>query len=518
MNQRTPAWRGPRRSPRRSRPAAAALCALAAAAALAAPAAPGVALAAPPPPTPIFVDASAGPEPCMASNPRTVGYRPDRIVLRPPIGMSQATAINKVQGALAAIGYPAVVGPVETILMPPPPPVAPLAARRAGSRAAASGSAASDDATVKILSVTLSVPSPDSPKIVKLARRLRLPPYNLPASPDYEMEPSSGPIGMWPNGMPRLASGLTPPRAATLGAGVTAALYDTGMGPTAQSNQPPNVSKLTPADVETIDGNGDGIVDLYYGNHAPAIGGVFATLAPAAVVKVSRMTEPDGLATDVSATRRMASTLRNANDHNNWPDMIVNAFGSPACETGTGADLAPLGLEAVAEAVDVHDQALIVASAGNENTSRPYYPAAFPGVVAVGAVDTSVDADLNPWTSPSRSGPRASFSNFGTWVDAFGSGVKLPTTHVIGLRFEPNGPIFGGYGEVDGTSFAAPEVASLIAEHMAATGKDADAAWADVAASGTRCSTANGGGVALALTSMTASATTPKPKATPSAC
>jgi hypothetical protein len=511
MNQRKPAGR----APWRARPAAAALCALASVATLAAPAGPRVALAAPPPPTPIFADTSAGPEPCMASNPRTVGYRPDRIVVRPPIGMSDATVINKVQAALAAIGYPAVVGPLETILMPPPPPVAPLASRRAGSRTAASGS---DDGSVKIVSVTLSVPNPESPKIVKLARKLRLPPSNLPASPDYEMEPSSGPIGMWPQGPPRPTGGPTPPRTATLGAGVTVALYDTGMGPTNQSNQPPNISKLTPADVETIDGNGDGVVDLYYGNHAPAIGGVFATLAPAATVKVSRMTEPDGLATDISATRRMASTLRAANDHDAWPDIIVNAFGSPACETGTGADLAPLGLEAVAEAVEVHDQALIVASAGNENTSRPYYPAAFPGVVAVGAVDTSGDADLNPWTSASRSGPRASFSNYGTWVDAFGSGVNLPTWHVTGLRFEPNGPVFGGYGNVDGSSFSGPEVAALIAERMATSGKDADGAWADVQASGTKCSTANGGGVALALTSMTASATTPKPKTTPSQC
>lgn len=512
MKQRTPALR--------ARPAAAALCALAAAVTLAAPSGP-VALAAPPPVTPIFVDTSAGPEPCMASSPRTVGYRPDRIVARPPIGMSDATVINRVQGALAAIGYPAQVGPIETILMPPPPPpppVAPSAARRAGSRAAGSGSAASDDNTVRILSIPLSVPNPESPKIVKLARRLRLPPFDLPASPDYEMEPSSGPIGMWPSGYPRLTGGLTPPRAATIGAGVTVALYDTGLGPDPQINRPPNVSRLASADVETIDGNGDGVVDLYYGNHADAIGGVFATLAPAAVVKVARMTEPDGLATDVSATRRMASTLRAANANDTWPGLVVGAFGSPACETGTGADLVPLGLEAVAEAVELHDQALIVASAGNENTSRPYYPAAFAGVVAVGGVDTSVDADLNPWTSPSRSGQRASFSNFGTWVDAFGPAVRLPTTHVIGLKFEPNGPVFDGDAEVDGTSFGAPAVAALIAERMAATGKDADAAWADVAASGTRCSTANGGGVAVALTSMTASATTPKPKATPSAC
>ena len=56
----------------------------------------------------------------------------------------------------------------------------------------------------------------------------------------------------------------------------------------------------------------------------------------------------------------------------------------------------------VTEAVDLHDRALVVASAGNLNTDRPFYPAAFDGVLAVGAVDTGTGT---PTATPGRHGP-----------------------------------------------------------------------------------------------------------------
>jgi hypothetical protein len=203
------------------------------------------------------------------------------------------------------------------------------------------------------------------------------------------------------------------------------------------------------------------------------------------------------------------------------PALIVNAFGSAACDAGppgAGDEMVPLGLRMVAEAVDRNCEVLVVASSGNRSTDRRFYPAAFTSVVAIGALDTTADDDGSAWTTPSRSGPKADFSNWGTWVDGWASGVELATTHVKGYRFEPTGPVIDGLALVKGTSFAAPMAAALIAEQMAATGSSAQVAWAAVLASGTRCSARVGSGVAVTLISLNSSATTPAATSTTPQC
>ena len=79
---------------------------------------------------------------------------------------------------------------------------------------------------------------------------------------------------------------------------------------------------------------------------------------------------------------------------------------------------------------------VVVAAAGNENTNRPSYPAAYEHVISVSATD--------------RSNKRARFSNYGTTVDVAAPGVEILST-VPG----------GGYGIKAGTSMASPHVAAL---------------------------------------------------------
>jgi Subtilase family/Bacterial Ig domain/Fervidolysin N-terminal prodomain len=81
-------------------------------------------------------------------------------------------------------------------------------------------------------------------------------------------------------------------------------------------------------------------------------------------------------------------------------------------------------------------ETLIFASAANYATSTPYYPAACEHVVAVSATT------LND--------TRASFSNYGGWIDIAAPGVSILTTN--------RG---GGYGYWNGTSFSSPIVAGL---------------------------------------------------------
>jgi subtilisin family serine protease len=81
---------------------------------------------------------------------------------------------------------------------------------------------------------------------------------------------------------------------------------------------------------------------------------------------------------------------------------------------------------------------ILVASAGNDNTSTPQYPAAYPGVITVAAT-TLTDQ-------------KASFSNFGSVVVVDAPGVDIISAY-------PG----GGYATASGTSFSAPEVAGEIA-------------------------------------------------------
>ena len=421
--------------------------------------------------------------------PQPLAYRNDRIVLRTT--QSNSDAQTAVRQALNHIGAPGIgVGAVERISFPAPEGGEPV---------------------VPVLSVTLDNRTDGPTPVVALARHLRGH-HGSVAGMDYLGSPSGGPTGMWPFGFPKPATTLPVARAAGLGAGITIAVYDTGVAPAGQVTRPSNASRLTPGDTETLDGDvpPDGTVDLYYGGHFTAISHVLATIAPAAAVEAVRISEPDGVVTDVSATRRMAATLHRAKAAGAWPDLIVTAFGSEACDRDPlvpGAELEPLGLQAVTEAVDRFNQTIIVAASGNRSTNRRFYPAAFPGVIAVGGLDTTVDPDGNAWTSASRTGPLAEFSNYGPWVDAYVSAVDLTVGHVIGLKFGPDEPVLNGIADVSGTSYGAPLLAGEIAERMSLTGESAAQAWDAIRVRGVPCSAAAGRGVAVALTSMAAAAT-----------
>jgi subtilisin family serine protease len=83
--------------------------------------------------------------------------------------------------------------------------------------------------------------------------------------------------------------------------------------------------------------------------------------------------------------------------------------------------------------------ALVIAAAGNDNLSMPFYPAVYDGVVGVAATD---GADQ-----------KAGFSNYGSYVDIAAPGVDIYSTWL-----QP-----AAYREMSGTSMAAPMVSGLAA-------------------------------------------------------
>ncbi len=106
-----------------------------------------------------------------------------------------------------------------------------------------------------------------------------------------------------------------------------------------------------------------------------------------------------------------------------------------------GADASQMLEDAINYA---HDKGVvIVAAAGNSNSSGFFYPAAYSQVISVAATDNE-DA-------------RASFSNWGNWVDVAAPGVSIFST----LPSHTNYFKTKNYGYLSGTSMAAPHVSGL---------------------------------------------------------
>lgn len=176
-----------------------------------------------------------------------------------------------------------------------------------------------------------------------------------------------------------------------------------------------------------------GTEDTY--GHGTAVASVMQRIAPGAVlVPLVCSAYEKGCITHVSG-ETLAQIIRDAVDI--YGCRIINV------SAGLEADTPQLA-QAVAYARE--KGALVVASAGNdfkENPEKPYYPAAYADVLAVGALNEAL-------TAP------AEFSQRGSHVSLYAPGTQVPVLTLSGKT-----------AHEDGTSYAAAAVSAMAARLLA---------------------------------------------------
>jgi subtilisin family serine protease len=201
-----------------------------------------------------------------------------------------------------------------------------------------------------------------------------------------------------------------------------------------------------------------------YTGHGTFVSGVLRCQAPGTEVIVENAFSVAGSALEADLVPRLEAAL----------GLGVDIFHlSIACLSRNDVPLMALGewLRRLGESKG----AICIAPAGNNAIRRPAWPAAFPGVIAVGALG-------GDWRG------RASFSNFGPWVDVYAPGRDIVNAYATGVYtchvspYTDEKRTFYGMAKWSGTSFSTPIVTGLIAARMSATGENARQAAAAVLA------------------------------------
>ena len=182
--------------------------------------------------------------------------------------------------------------------------------------------------------------------------------------------------------------------------------------------------------------------------HGTFIAGVIEQIAPGCALQIVDVLSTYGDGSEATIGTALVDLA------NQGPDEFVHfanlSFGG----------YSPFGMPALAFAIAKlqANGTVVVASAGNDATCVPMYPAALPGVVSVGALDEDNIA--------------ANFTNYGPWVRASTLGVDVVSSFFSdwnGAEDAPGGrdpDDFKGWARWSGTSFAAPRVVATLARFV----------------------------------------------------
>jgi subtilisin family serine protease len=191
-----------------------------------------------------------------------------------------------------------------------------------------------------------------------------------------------------------------------------------------------------------------------YAGHGTFVAGVLRCIAPQAQVFVSNVFKVAGSTLESDFVKGLKDALKQG------VDIFHLSVTAP-----TRKDLYMLGFGEWLRLVRQYKGVVCVAAAGNNGLPLPSWPAAFPETVSVGALAAD-------WRS------RATFSNFGGWVDVYAPGRDLVNAYTTGIYTCQIAPYQGvqrkfyGMAKWSGTSFSTPIVTGLIAARMSRTGEN----------------------------------------------
>jgi len=241
------------------------------------------------------------------------------------------------------------------------------------------------------------------------------------------------------------------PAAAVAPAAVRVALVDTGIAAAPRADgwlggAVIGPGAADPLDVLPVAGRLD-----WGSGHGTFTAGIVRQVAPRCEIVAYRFTRGDGLGTDEDVADLLLQAAWEAHEAG-IPTVINASLGTPAVD-----GVPPLAMRSAIEFIAAnYPEVLIVASAGNLGSAEPVYPAAFDGVVAVGALTHELQA--------------APFSSYGPWLRCSTVGVGVVSTFVPGVSppepdpYEPD-QVFGAdaWALWSGTSFSAPQISGAIA-------------------------------------------------------
>jgi thermitase len=227
------------------------------------------------------------------------------------------------------------------------------------------------------------------------------------------------------------------------GAGVRVAVIDTGIDYTH-----PDLAANFVGGQDFVNGDPDPMDDHGHGTHVsgtiaarlnnltgtPADEEGVVGVAPDAQILAYKVCSADGTCSDFAIEQAIAQAVTDG------AKVINMSLGAP--EYSQSLD------DAVQDAWNAG--VVIVAGAGNDGTTAEFYPAANNNVISVGAFD--------------EDHRRATFSNYGTWVDISAPGNVIMSTYPMytcGASTTPGD--FGCYTWNSGTSMATPHVAGAAA-------------------------------------------------------
>jgi subtilisin family serine protease len=191
-----------------------------------------------------------------------------------------------------------------------------------------------------------------------------------------------------------------------------------------------------------------------YTGHGTFVAGVLRCVAPGATIYVGDVFSIAGSALESQAVPRLSTALQHGFD-------LFNL----TIATATRKNLPLIAFDAWRHEVSQYGGVACVVAAGNSGVSQPFWPAAFPDMVSVGAL-----------AADERT--RASFSNHGGWVDVYAPGRDLINAYARGtyicrdFPYEGQQREFFGMCNWSGTSFSTPIVTGLIAARISRTGEN----------------------------------------------